>query len=170
MSTKLNAEARPPMVHELKCHPGPFQAVKNGSKPFEWRKDDRLPPDDFRVGDTLWLREWDPKHNALHYDIDVTYFPIGYTGDEIRRTVTYIIREGFGIPEGYCIMGLAQPLSDERDEYREALERLTTVSEVLTISTNPFSPCVTGVIIHDRKRVSEEVANARTILAKHKRP
>lgn len=100
----MNATQRQPIVHELKCHPGPFQAVKDGSKTFEWRKDDR----GYKVGDTLWMREWDPdavrqkyRHGQFHELQD------GYTGDEISRTVTYIIREGFGIPDGYCIMGLA---------------------------------------------------------------
>ena len=81
-------EARAPITHELKCWPEPFAAVKDGSKPFEWRRDDR----DYQVGDTLVLREWRPAEE--------------YTGQQLTRTVTYIIREGFGIPEGYCIMGL----------------------------------------------------------------
>ena len=97
-----NEQVREAITHELKCHPGPFQAVKRGDKPFEWRKDDR----DYRVGDTLRLLEWEPltmwghKHGVPH-----TIEP-HYTGDECYRRVTYIIREGFGIPEGYCIIGL----------------------------------------------------------------
>jgi hypothetical protein len=94
------------VVHELKCHPEPYQAVKRGDKPFEFRKDDR----GFNVGDTLWLREWDPKRG---YDFYIPELPESnsYTGDECRRLVTYIIREGFGIPEGYCIMGFGHPPS-----------------------------------------------------------
>ena len=101
----MNATQIQPMVHELKCHPGPFQAVKDGSKPFEWRKDDR----GYQVGDTLWLREWYPGDTPSVPDSTA-----GYTGDGLRRTVTYIIREGFGIPEGYCIMGLAAAKEEER--------------------------------------------------------
>lgn len=98
MSTKA-IEPRDPITHELKCHPPQYRAVKDGNKPFEWRKDDR----GYRVGDTLWLREWypgDTPSNAL----DRTS---GYTGESVHRLVTYVIREGFGIPEGYCIMGLS---------------------------------------------------------------
>ena len=97
-ATKALAE-RPPVTHELKCHPGPYRATKSGDKPFEFRKDDR----DYRVGDTLWLREWDPQQCNL----GVGEKAPAYTGDEIHRLVTYIIREGFGIPNGYCIMGLS---------------------------------------------------------------
>lgn len=105
-------QARAPITHELKCHPGPFQAVKDGTKPFEWRKDDR----DYRVGDTLRLMEWDPAYPAPHLrsnaDDGFPEEPIGYTGYVEYRTVTYIIREGFGIPEGYCIMGLGRAMGN----------------------------------------------------------
>jgi len=129
MSTAATkAGERAPIVHELKCHPGPFKAVRQGIKPFEWRKDDRLSPNDFRVGDTLWLREWDPTPigTAISETDDANGLamtePIyrGYTGEEIHRTVTYIIREGFGIPEGYCIMGLADAtIAELRSEVEE---------------------------------------------------
>jgi hypothetical protein len=92
-------EIREAVTHELKCHPEPFQAVKRGDKLFEFRKDDR----DFRVGDTLRLREWIPDGGWIN-----GYKVWGhYTGRECARTITYIIREGFGIPEGYCIMSLS---------------------------------------------------------------
>jgi hypothetical protein len=44
-------------VHELKCWPEFFQAIKSGHKRHDLRRaDDR----DFRVGDRLLLREYDP--------------------------------------------------------------------------------------------------------------
>ena len=82
MSTPTKAaEIRGPITHELKCHPEPFQAVKRGDKPFEWRKDDR----DYRVGDTLWLMEWGPLTMWGHRcGVPRTIDP-HYTGDECHR-------------------------------------------------------------------------------------
>lgn len=47
-------------THELKCWPKFFEAIRDGSKTFEIRKDDR----DYRVGDMLVLREWNPLTEA----------------------------------------------------------------------------------------------------------
>jgi ribosomal protein S17 len=78
------------MIHELKCWPDFYEAVLNGNKTFEVRKDDR----GFKVGDILHLREWNPKTET-------------YSGRELARTVTYILRGGqLGIEEGYVVMGL----------------------------------------------------------------
>lgn len=77
-------------VHWLKCWPQPFQAVRDGRKPFEFRKDDR----GYEVGDTLRLQEWDPHERR-------------FTGSEEDRRVTYIARGQFGIPDGYVVMGIA---------------------------------------------------------------
>lgn len=75
--------------HELKCWPTFFGDVLSGVKPFEVRRDDR----DFRVGDDLWLREWD----ALD----------GYSGREMVKRVTYVLLgDQFGIEVGYCVLGL----------------------------------------------------------------
>ena len=57
------------MIHELKTLSTYFQAIKNGSKPFEVRKNDR----DFREDDILFLKEYIP---ADYYD----------AGDEERYT------------------------------------------------------------------------------------
>lgn len=117
MKDTKNTEPRLPITHELKCWPEPFAAVVDGTKTFEWRKDDRLHPDDFRVGDTLWLREVLPIPDNLTAEENDTLVWHGpeYTGQHIYRTVTYIIREGFGIPPGYCIMGLAAARSKDKE-------------------------------------------------------
>lgn len=77
-------------VHELKCWPDPYDAIADGSKPFEWRKNDR----DFKVGDTLHLRRFQP----------IGQF---YTGEWMRVRVSYVLRNGFGLPDGYAVLGLA---------------------------------------------------------------
>jgi hypothetical protein len=86
---KAEATAMPPFKltseHELKCWPEFFQAIADGRKTFEIRNNDR----DFKVGDTLWLREW---HQA-------------YSGRDMRRTVSYLTN--WAQQEGYVVMALA---------------------------------------------------------------
>lgn len=83
-------------VHKLKLFPEYFDAVANGIKTFEIRKNDR----DYKVGDTLHLYEFDPEKEE-------------FSGLPETRTcdvaVTYILtHEDFpdGIPEDYCVMGI----------------------------------------------------------------
>jgi hypothetical protein len=78
-------------VHDLKAHPVPFAAVLDGRKTFEWRKDDR----GYAEGDTLLLREWEPS-------------TMEYTGREVRRTISYVLRAGFGVPDGYAVLAFAE--------------------------------------------------------------
>lgn len=78
--------------HDLKTWPGPFQAVRDGLKPWELRKNDR----DYRVGDLLRLREWCP-------DIE------DYSGAVEERLVKWMLEgPAFGLPDGYVIMSLAK--------------------------------------------------------------
>ncbi len=85
-------------THRLKCWPEPFQAMVDGRKRFEFRKDDR----GFCVGDELLLREWDPAPFN-----DASYGAVGYTRRELRGEVTYVLR-GFGVPDGYDVMGISE--------------------------------------------------------------
>lgn len=79
------------MRHELKILPEFFDAVCNKIKNFEIRKADR----DFKVGDTLILREWNGEK---------------FTGKVLCAAVTYIFegnsRAGFGVMDGYCVMAI----------------------------------------------------------------
>ena len=84
--------------HILKIHPTYFDAVKNGIKGFEIRKNDR----DYCVGDTLCLREYDPSIKA---EMDAER----YTGRDVNTTIIYVITSidfPDGIKEGYCILGI----------------------------------------------------------------
>jgi hypothetical protein len=74
--------------HELKMWPDPFSAVVIDQKRHVIRQDDR----GFRVGDMLWLREWDP-------------FSKEYTGRECRCVVLCKTNGGeWGLPPGLCVM------------------------------------------------------------------
>ena len=92
-------------THELKTWPDYFQAVWEGRKLFELRRDDR----DFKVGDHLNLREWDPVSGE-------------YTGRGVLVRVTYILRPehghdggaGFGIALGWAILGISPRTYESR--------------------------------------------------------
>lgn len=93
-------------AHELKCWPEYFQAVLDGVKMFEIRKNDR----DFKVGDWLHLQEWCPKTQA-------------YTGRSTKREVAY--STGWEQKPGYIVMGLRSPTDRQMgrvEGLREAAE------------------------------------------------
>ena len=78
------------LVHELKTWPEFFKSVANGDKTFEIRRDDR----DFRVGDLLLLREWDPVTSS-------------YSGRELHRQIKYMTERGNPwVKEGFVVLGL----------------------------------------------------------------
>lgn len=62
------------MIHELKCWPQFFQAVIEGRKTFEVRRDDR----GFQAGDEVTLREYDPNAGPKAYTGREAYYRIGY--------------------------------------------------------------------------------------------
>ena len=91
---------RKPITHELKVWPQFFPDVQSGRKSFEFRVNDR----DFRVGDTLYLREYHPESKQ-------------YTGQETTKKIIYVLNltdflKGYG-PSGYVILGLAAEASSE---------------------------------------------------------
>ena len=87
------------MVHELKTDPAVFQAVKEGRKPWEIRKNDR----GFKVGDELWLKE------TTHTGAEIAAgAPLEYTERIMAVQVTYILHGPiYGLAEGWCIMSIA---------------------------------------------------------------
>ena len=95
-------EGREPMQHELKTHPEPFEEMRAGRKRFEFRRRDR----DFRVGDILHLREWDPATET-------------YTNREDLYRVTYILADRFGLPPEFCIMSVSQHFHFEMKIFTE---------------------------------------------------
>lgn len=78
--------------HVLKTWPEPFQAVWDGTKTAEFRKNDR----GFAKGDTLCLLEYNP---------DGQFDYSRFSGREIIAEVTHIADDPrFGIPEGFAML------------------------------------------------------------------
>ncbi len=85
-------------IHELRCWTPSFQALLDGTKTFELRKNDR----DFKLSDVLDLREWNPYRKK-----DGTPSKRGkYSGRRLKMGVGWTLYEGFGLPAGYCIMSV----------------------------------------------------------------
>jgi hypothetical protein len=77
-------------THELKSWPDQFQAMWNGRKRAEFRRDDR----GYAVGDLLDLREWDPVRDR-------------YTGFRLTARVTHLVRgPGFEVPRGFVVLSI----------------------------------------------------------------
>lgn len=87
------------MVHELKTDPAVFQAVLDGSKTYELRKDDRA----YQVGDVLRLRETRYTGQEMRAGA-----PLEYTGRECRVRVTHRLRGPiYGLADGWAILSVA---------------------------------------------------------------
>lgn len=89
-------------VHELKCWPEPFDAIVDGRKRFEYRRDDR----GYAVGDILRLRKWDPSRSY--------YFDDGEKYPSVDVRVTYILTGRHGVPDGFVVMSIASPTEKPR--------------------------------------------------------
>lgn len=90
------------MNHDLKVQPPFFDHLKSGDKTFEVRRDDR----GYQKGDTLRLREFDPKGTHDECD-DRGCTTSRYTGRVLRRRVAYVYRGGFGCDlGGFVVLGL----------------------------------------------------------------
>jgi hypothetical protein len=150
--------------HELKCWPAAFQAMKRGEKTFEWRRDDR----GFNVGDTLWLREYDPQAGEGGR----------YSGDQLRVVVTYVLRDKFDLPPGYCVLGVRTP-TDAVATLAEANRALRARAETAEREVTRLSELLWGarcvyceqVIGQDRQNqdIADEVLR-RHVLACTKHP
>lgn len=102
-----------PKLHYLKTWPEYFNDVVIGIKQFELRKNDR----DFKVGDYLLLRDWNPDTKK-------------YSGRQTVKAVTYILKGGnFGLEDGFVIMGIRDP-NIENEPLYTMMKEFSQVSEV----------------------------------------
>lgn len=77
------------MLQALKIEPGYFNAVVEGNKTFDVRKNDRP----FNVNDEIILQEYYPETKK-------------YTGREWRGVISYILFDERFCKKGFCILGL----------------------------------------------------------------
>lgn len=85
-----------PKTHRLKTVDHYYDAVADGTKTYEVRKNDRA----FQTGDVLELVRW--SHTSLGFRED-------YGPKILRKKISYLLQGGqFGIEAGYCILGLKE--------------------------------------------------------------
>lgn len=77
--------------HVLKIWPRFFNAMLDGKKKFEYRKNDR----DFQPNDILKLREYVPQGPTT-----------GYTGRFLNCEIESVWEGIPGLPKGFCIMSI----------------------------------------------------------------
>ena len=73
-------------THKLKTVQPFFDEVSKRNKTFELRRNDR----DFKVGDEIYLQEYDMMHNS-------------FSGKEVRIEITYILTDRAGLDDDFCI-------------------------------------------------------------------
>ena len=85
-------------THELKTDPEVFQAVFDGLKTYEIRKNDR----DFAVGHALLLRE------TTHSGAEIAAgAPLTYTGRQYAARITHVlVGPVYGLKNGWAILSL----------------------------------------------------------------
>lgn len=103
------------MTHDLKIWPEYFEAICDGRKTWEVRTNDR----DFREGDTLHLREYQP---VVWSDKGICTTAAHYTGRTIDVTVKYAVSLPDGLHTGMSIAILADIEEGKRKD--ATIERL----------------------------------------------
>jgi hypothetical protein len=121
--------------HVLKCWSQQFWAIRSGVKTFEYRKNDR----GYRVGDIVVIREYDPKTGA-------------FSGAEICRTITHMLTSGFGLPDGFAILGLGDtetPANGSRELTEAQQQAQAALEKVMNCRFTNFDA---GAVIHWAER------------------
>jgi len=79
--------------HYLKTVQPFFSDVKNGTKTFELRRNDR----NFQVGDVVCLLEYDAESQSL-------------SGNQVNVRITYLLQDWPGLAVGFCIFSFVTEL------------------------------------------------------------
>lgn len=86
---------RPVVTHDVKCWPSSFIEVISGQKTLDVRRNDR----DYRQGDVLLLREWNPHIRDLTTG--------KFTGRTCQRRITHVLTGGDGIEAGFVALSIS---------------------------------------------------------------
>ncbi len=95
------------MIHSVKCKYKHFGSLKDGTKTFEVRKNDRR----YEVGDFLAVNEFVPDESFDPYSSDagLRHTDGGYyTGEGLLYKITYILDDKEFCKDGLVILGLAR--------------------------------------------------------------
>ena len=98
------------MIHSVKCYPNYFQSLKDGTKPFDVRKNDRP----YAVGDYLAVNEFvsiDPYEDVREELLESFSRSADngrYSGDWLLFKITYILDDPQYCKDGMVILGLAR--------------------------------------------------------------
>ena len=96
-------EQRERKIHDLKCWPRDFEAIRAGTKLHEARKDDR----EYEVGDILRLHEWMPDDpDACDWTSGGEKIRGQYTKRTFDVLVTHITRGQYGLPPDLAVMSI----------------------------------------------------------------
>ncbi len=115
--------------HSLKTDPAVFDAVWNGDKTFEIRKNDR----GFKVGDVLNLRE------TVHSGNDMKHagMPLLYTGRELDKRVSHVLT-GYGLMDGWCCLSFASRSTEPGGEAVYTEEQIADAAVYAEIPDSKF--------------------------------
>lgn len=97
------------MIHEVKCQPEHFAALKSGAKTFEVRKKDRP----YQIGDILAVNEFAPfeyefSSEEMREGFSRTSDSGRYSGDCLLFKITYILDDPQFCKDGMVVLGLAR--------------------------------------------------------------
>ena len=120
-------------LHKLKTWMPQFQHVVDELKLFDYRPDDR----GFRVGDNILLEEWNQSKSI-------------YTGRSVMVTITYKVANKFGIPNGYCILGIKKTQT-QKDTINHCCEMMKE-NTIFKCSQCESKWCCPDTLIHYDER------------------
>lgn len=122
-------------IIELKTWPQYYTAVKKGTKTFEVRNNDR----NFTVGDILLLKEYIPAREH-----GIGGYTGGYTGDETKVEVTYVLKDYEPLNSEYVVLGIkivSEPTKEKMElGFKVSKEMIKNALNSAIAKTNVVTP------------------------------